>query len=316
MTTDPDGRERASLAPGEAFAALGNETRMDILHTLSKADEPLPFSTLRDLVGMRDSGQFNYHLDKLKGHFVRDGDDGYTLMQAGHRVIEAVLSGAVTGGPHIDTTSVEAPCLYCGGGTELQYREERLLWRCRECPGSFGDRDATSAAFGVLPSGTIDLAYLPSAGIEGRTPKEMLEASDTWSAAERVAMANGVCPRCAGTVEDTMSVCADHDADSGVCEECHTRLGAHVTSRCTNCTHAKKGTIVLHLLADPTFRSVFDGRGVDVISTPLSDMSAFVVKDQRLLDTDPFRAELTYEIRGESVTLLVDRDLSVTEVAE
>lgn len=82
-----------TLTPDDAFAVLGNETRLEILRSLSDADGPVSFSDLREHVGMRDSGQFNYHLDKLVGHFVTQADDGYALRQAGDRVIEAILSG-------------------------------------------------------------------------------------------------------------------------------------------------------------------------------------------------------------------------------
>lgn len=316
MTTGTDATDVTTLPPDEAFAVLGNETRIGILQSLGEADEPLSFSELRDRVGTRDSGQFNYHLDKVVGHFVRQTDEGYELRQAGRRIIEAVLSGAVTVAPEIEATPADVPCVYCGASTEVSYREERLLWRCTECAGSFADRDTTSEAFGTLPNGSIDLSYLPSAGIQDRTPREMLEASDTWSAAERVSLAYGVCPRCSATVEDSLTVCENHDDSDGVCDRCHTRLGATIRSQCTNCTHTKKGTLVLQLLADPTFRSVFDSRGVDVISTPLEEMSALVVEDQEVLGTDPFRARITYVVGGDEVTMIVDGDLTVAEVIE
>jgi DNA-binding transcriptional ArsR family regulator len=316
MTSDSHAADATALSPDEAFAVLGNETRIQVLRTLGLADGPMAFSELYERVGMRDSGNFNYHLEKLAGHFVRKTDDGYALRQAGQRVVESVLSGTVTEAPVLEPTAVDVPCIYCGAGTEVSYREERLLWRCTDCPGSFSGLDATTEAFGTLPTGTIDLAYLPSAGVQDRTPREMLEASDTWSAAERVALANGVCPRCSATVEDSLTVCEDHDDGGDVCEACHTRLGVSVRSRCTNCTHAKGGTLVLHLLADPTFRSVFDSRGVDVISTPFDEMSAFVVDDQEVTGTDPFRARITYSLDGEEITLTVDDDLTVSDVSD
>ncbi|MFB6192350.1 MAG: winged helix-turn-helix domain-containing protein [Haloarculaceae archaeon] len=316
MPTEAEDTHVTALSPDDAFAVLGNETRIGILQELGTADEPMTFSALHDAVGMVDSGNFNYHLEKLQGHFVRKTDDGYRLRQAGHRVVEAIFSGTVTEAPVLETTSVDVPCIYCGAGTEVSYREERLLWRCPECPGSFAGLDATSEAFGTLPPGTIDLAYLPSAGVQGRTPREMLEASDTWSAAERVALANGVCPRCSGTVEDSLTVCEDHDSGDGVCEACHTRFGVSVRSRCTNCTHSKGGTLAVHLQADRAFRSVFESRGIDVISTPLEEMSALVVDEQEVLGTDPFRARITFVVDGDEVALVVDDDLSVAEVIE
>lgn len=61
-------------------------------------------SELRERVGMGDSGQFNYHLGQVEGHSVRTFDDGYVLRKAGRRVVEAVLSGAVTDAVVIEPT--------------------------------------------------------------------------------------------------------------------------------------------------------------------------------------------------------------------
>lgn len=316
MTDEGDAAEAETLPPDQAFAALGNETRIQIIRTLAEEGGPVPFSELRERVGVSDSGRFNYHLDQLAGHFVGQTDHGYELDQPGRRVIEAILSGAVTGGSTREATVIDVSCVYCGAETEVSFREERLLWRCTECAGTFADREATSEAFGTLPRGTLDVPYLPAAGVKDRTPQEILAASDTWSTAERLAMVNGVCPRCSGTIEDSLTVCEDHDDSDGVCEACHTRLGVTVSSRCTNCGHTKDGTIVLQLLADPAFRAAFDSRGVDVISTPHEDLPALVVEDHEILGTDPFRARLTYEINGETVSLVVDDDLSVAEVID
>jgi len=108
MSTGGDGADARTLPPDDAFAVLGNETRMEILRALGAADGPLAFSTLRERVGVRDSGQFTYHLDELTGHFVERSDEGYRLRRAGERVIEAVLSGAVTEAPEREPTLEES----------------------------------------------------------------------------------------------------------------------------------------------------------------------------------------------------------------
>lgn len=71
--------------------------RMEILQTLAEADGSLPFSELRNQVGVKDFGQFNCHLDKLEGYFVSKMDGACDLRQAGARVIEAGHFVAVTG---------------------------------------------------------------------------------------------------------------------------------------------------------------------------------------------------------------------------
>lgn len=69
----------------DAFEILGNDTRLAILLALWEAKEPGPpfaepseravsFSELRDRVGVKDSGQFNYNLDKLVGAFIEQAE--------------------------------------------------------------------------------------------------------------------------------------------------------------------------------------------------------------------------------------------------
>jgi hypothetical protein len=70
---------------------------LSILLGLWEAFEPfteenaVSFSELRDRVGTRDSGQFNYHLDQLTGHFIRATDSGYELRGSDHNnVVQAM----------------------------------------------------------------------------------------------------------------------------------------------------------------------------------------------------------------------------------
>lgn len=65
----------ASLVPDEAFAALGNETRMEMPRALGHADGTLSFSELYDRLDVADSGQFTNRLDKLLAHFLRKTDE-------------------------------------------------------------------------------------------------------------------------------------------------------------------------------------------------------------------------------------------------
>lgn len=148
------------LSPDNAFSVLGNETRMEILQALGEADKPVSFSELRDRVGMRDSGNFNYHLDKLTGHFLGRTEVGYTLRQAGRRVIEAVLSGAVTDVPELEPTQIERSCFYCDAPIKVAYDETSprpVKPYCTECAGL--------AEFGSYDHGQLADLRLSPAGI-------------------------------------------------------------------------------------------------------------------------------------------------------
>ena len=103
--------------PTDALAVLSDETRVAILRTLAEADEPLPFSRLRERAGVRDSGRFNYHLRKLCEYFVRETADGYELGPAGSRLVAtaAVAEGDAPADPSPDDPTGDCEeCPVCG----------------------------------------------------------------------------------------------------------------------------------------------------------------------------------------------------------
>ena len=80
----------------EAFKLLSDEIRLAILLALWEVYAPraennaISFSQLLGRVGVRDSGNFSYHLDKLVGHYVEETDDaiGVAVSEAGKRLNE------------------------------------------------------------------------------------------------------------------------------------------------------------------------------------------------------------------------------------
>jgi DNA-binding transcriptional ArsR family regulator len=79
--------EDAVADAAETFGLLSDETRVQILVALAAASErALSFSDLRARVGVADSGQFNYHLDRLCGRLVARTGDGYALTETGAAV--------------------------------------------------------------------------------------------------------------------------------------------------------------------------------------------------------------------------------------
>lgn len=177
------------LSRDDAFSVLGNETRIAILQALGAADEPVSFSELRDRVGRPDSGQFIYHLDQLVGHFIRKTDEGYGLLQAGQRVIEAVLSGVVTDIPDVESKRIEKPCYQCGAPTEVTYDSTAprpVQVSCTECAGMVDYFD--------VEHGSIGSFQLPPAGLHGRTPRDVVSAGFTWERLEYLSAMIGLCP--------------------------------------------------------------------------------------------------------------------------
>jgi len=308
MESDVDGGDSWTLPPDEAFVALGNETRINILRTLQDASGPLAFSELRNQVGVDDPGQFNYHVGKLTGHFVRKSEDGYALRTAGARIIEAVLSGAVTDAPVLEPTRLDAPCPYCGKDVEISYREEQLLTRCTECPGSFAGSDAGSAPFG-----TIALFDLPPAGLENRSPRNVLETAFRWTHLEYLTLAAGICPRCSGTVGHSVTVCENHEAsETALCEHCHGRFAVDATVNCTTCPRYLRGIPSVFLLSKTEVSRFLTDHGINP-ANPAWDRGppAVMNYDEEISKMDPFEVQLTFELDGDNLIVSMDDSLSI-----
>jgi DNA-binding transcriptional ArsR family regulator len=302
------------LPPDEAFNVLGNETRLQILQTLGRTEGPLRFSELHDRVEYGDSANFSYHLDKLEGHFMRKDDEGYQLRQAGRRVVEAVLSGAVTEAPVLEPTRIEKPCSYCGTPIVMTYHEEQVRKYCTECSGTYGTERVTGTSSEPAEYGYLGSLDLPPAGFQERSTIDVLAAAYNWSLLEHFAWAGGVCPRCSASVDRSASVCEHHDAADGACTRCGGRYAASVQYRCTNCLADHGGMFVNHLLTDPDLQAFLLAHDVNPLSPPPKRFSASVwLYNEEILDADPFEARFTFTIDGDALTMTVDDDLSVVD---
>lgn len=309
MTASADNGD-PPLSPDDAFAVLGNETRMEILQVLSDSLDPLPFSELRDRVGVRDSGQFNYHLGKLVGHFVRQTDDGYQLSEPGRRVIEAVLSGAVTEVPDPEPTQLDMPCPYCGASVRVTYETTSprpVQVSCTECAG---------AAEWIDPfePGQIGTLRFSPAGLEGRSPSELLQAAVTREHLELLAALHNVCPRCTATIEHSLDICESHDSSDGLCEECNRRYVARLSSRCRNCLfRPEAGNAVSLALGTVDMLAFLANHGIN----PLTDPWGTVLHgaEEEVLSTDPFKVRYTFTIDDDSLTVTVDDALNVDTIS-
>ena len=345
----------ATPSPDDAFSALGNETRLAILRALGDADEPLPFSALYDRVDVSDSGQFNYHLDKLAGHFVRQSETGYELARPGSRVVEAVLSGAMTDTPVLEPTEVDHPCPFCGAPVEVTFRDERVELYCTECAGNYGDgataipgddtpetgesaesgETGESAESGDIPdaAGTRDatapadsgdgyLGYhpLPPAGVQGRDAGAVLSAAMTWGHLELMAAAGGVCPRCSAPLDRELRACDDHDASDGLCPTCGNRHAVVVDLTCTNCIYDESGSAIIGLTGVTPLLAFLTARGYDPIApdpgTHAAVSRALNDYEETVLSTDPLRVRFTVTVDGDELALTVDADLGVVDAVE
>lgn len=176
MIERDDFEDTSTLSPDEAFAVLGDETRLEILRTLGVSDGPLSFSELFTRVDYETTANFSYHLQKVVGHFIRKTEEGYVLQQAGRRVIESVLSGAVTEAPVIERTPAGKACPFCGEEIDVRYEQGDLILYCGNCGGT---RDgASQTARWAEPDETDILGHVsvPPAGVHDRSLTELVVA--------------------------------------------------------------------------------------------------------------------------------------------
>jgi len=300
-----------------AFKRLGNETRLAILVALWERYEPfgeadtVPFSDLQDRVGTSDSGQFNYHLDQLEGHFVEATDEGYRLSEAGRTFVQSVIAGAGIETPTLERTEVDMDCGICGSPVEIEYRKDWVYIRCTNCPGIWTDEDGSSghlAKLGLHPAGLAD-----------RGPEEIYAAAWVRTFKKIHSMLEGVCPVCTGPVDRSLVVCTDHEPD-GRCGNCDRRAAVIGRLCCPVCKESSQSTLggiatyhprVVAFCYDHDLPVQFGFNDLSMIEDRLRRVDT----DIEVLSTDPPRVRVTTTIDGDETWVELDENLRVVDAA-
>lgn len=308
------GREAA-----EAFELLANDTRLAILLALWDAYEPfeggsgLTFSELRDRVGMRDSGQFNYHLGKLEGRFVKSSDEGYHLRLEGFKITRAIIAGIAVQGRTLEPTELGIPCPRCGGATAITYQSSRLYQVCTQCEGYFGETDE-------FPVGTLFGWRLDPAGLANRTAEEIYTATTIGMLHRSLAMVEGVCPECSGAVDLDLQVCSNHELESeNVCHTCGRADQVVAHYRCTVCKNSSVAAPSDLISQHPAVIAFYYDHGVDFqFDLDFQGVTRVLelgdAHQQTLESTDPIRVRVDIRYEGDELSLVLDEQMSVIEV--
>jgi len=291
--SDPEFVE--TTEPDEAFAALSDETRVAILQALWDAEgHEATFSKLREAVGVRDSGQFNYHLDKLTEEFVRKTEDGYELTAAGAQVVGAVEGGSFTMVGSIEPRSLDEPCPACGGDRTLSYEDDLLAIECANCDMS---------AQGVVPPSalaTADEATVPT--VATRYFRSVIRTVD-----------DGFCIYCDGPVDPTVTAVEDQAPPDADVPDRFRNL-PFVEYVCGRCGEEVGSDLGMALLSHPAVGGFYYDHGVDVREASLWEFVAWNTDAACVDSRDPFRAVVTYEADGDTLRLVVDDELVVHDV--
>lgn len=109
--------------------------RAEILRVLGEdPNEGLSFSEFRERVEMDVySGQFDYHLQKLVGHFVGRTDDGYEIHAARLALYRDIRAGRFNRRPELDPFAVGFECYYCRTAVEASSEDSSFRLRCPDC---------------------------------------------------------------------------------------------------------------------------------------------------------------------------------------
>ncbi|WP_255195013.1 winged helix-turn-helix domain-containing protein [Halorarius litoreus] len=266
--------------PENVFGLLGNELRVAILRALAAdMNEPQTFSELREAVGERDSGKFNYHLRKLDGVFVtKAGDEeseGYELTLAGQRLVGELVAGTFTADATLDPIEIDDPCSTCGETPlVVAYADDHATLTCPAC-----EEWRNEFSF---PPGTLD-QY---------TPEELPAAFDRWMHTLFHQITSGFCANCAGRLQGAIEPDREPPAVTWTCERCSDEARASVTMPVLY-HPAAQGFLYDHevdLTATPSWRLP----GMESITVDATDAGATVAIT---LDGDTLTAELDAEGR-------------------
>ncbi|MFB6075376.1 MAG: hypothetical protein ABEJ89_10220 [Haloarculaceae archaeon] len=278
----------------EVFGAVADGTRLDILRALweqrqgqeRRDQEPVAFSTLREAVGVRDSGRFNYHLDKLRPHFVRKTGDGYALTYAGSRVVGAAVSGVYT-----DTDAELEPIRLeecyeddCAGTIRARYESGTMHIECDTC-----DVRTVISAPPILV-GAHDPAADPS--VLGRFALTVIQKT-----------IRGFCHVCNGPVRTSLAPEDPGGLDGDVV----------VAHECLECGSTSYTSAVTTVLDHPATVAVLHEAGIDYREGLFwQDRDAYAW-EERVVATDPAEVEVTLTVGEETLTFRLDEDLEVFE---
>lgn len=302
----------------EAFALLGNETRLAILLALWEEYDPhttdnvVSFSKIFDRVDYDDPGSFSYHLQQLTGQFIRQYPDGegYELRVPALRFIHAVIAGAGVQDETLESTEIDQPCPFCDAPTAISYQEGLVVHVCTECEGVTTEEG--------VPGYLSAVPFDPS-GLAERTPEEIRAASRVAAWRQTQIMFEGLCPACSGPVESWLEYCLHHDP-SGVCDHCGTKFPVLARFQCRICKNHNVSSPKALALFHPAVTAFYEDHG---ISTRIraedfeSVRRVFGLMDDHeveIINEEPPRTALTASVDDDEIRLTFDETATVVGV--
>lgn len=291
MTDGGDTKDDEQFPAEEAFALIGNDLRAEILRVLGEnPHEGLSFSELREGVEMDvDSGQFNYHLQQLVGHFVERTDDGYELRASGLALYRAIKAGTFNQRVTIEPFAVGFDCYHCETAVEASYSDGAFIM---ECPGC----DHVYSHMTVPPSAVTD------------GPEALLSRVEKFNRSEILLAANGVCPVCVNRME------LDFRPGEAVWSEGAERHAVLLHRSCTHCGRENVMPIGMAMLEHPAIVSFFYDHGRTLTTIPHWELEWIMTDDALTVRSEePWEFTLRVTLDGETLEVRIDEELNVVE---
>ena len=286
--SDPGGE----LPPSDAFAVLGNETRLRALAALLEDGTPTTrsFSELAAASGADTTAGFAYHLRQLTGRYLRELADGYTLTDAGTRVARAARAGVYTDSVDREPVPVEDPCPFCG---------ERSL--------EAGARDNTVSMVCTACDRTLFRLPFPPGGFRSHADEALPTALDRLYRSRVALLTEGSCPDCGGAASASVRTVGVEDAGwtTGAGERPQLRL------RCGACGYGLRCPVTLSVLDHPAVVAFYHEHGVDLRERPIWNVGE--EWREQLLSSEPLAVRVSTALEGDGLELFVARDGSVVE---
>ncbi|ELY98434.1 winged helix-turn-helix domain-containing protein [Natrialba asiatica] len=291
---DTDAAAPARVDPADAFAALGNSIRVDILrafleHQQAAATPVVQFSTLRRAVGLRDSGQFRYHLEQLRGAFVEKCDGGYRLTYAGSAVLTAIVAGTYTDTDTLGPTPLDSACTFCEAAVSATYRDGVLTVSCgNEHP--------------------LFVWALPPNAAAGASIEHLIELATTLAFQSYELVVDGTCSECYSSIAPGFESTGDGTDDAA-------GRSIRFTAACDACSAAWSVPVGFVLLTHPEIERLYHRQGRPLRTQywwELEPVTSAVELESS--ETDPPRVRLSVDIGDTTVRATLDETGSVAEL--
>ncbi len=279
--TESEGTEIVDrFAPEEVFVEVGNRNRLRILKELAMADRPLSFSDLYKRTDIADSGQFNYHLEKLLGSLVEERDAGYENTVTASHIVGQIFAGQYTKAFSSVDVPLDSHCPDCDNRLNGRFEKDLARVRCPAC-----DRDFIRSP-------------VPAGALENRPREEWPEVVDRWTRIRLRTVEDGFCPICYGQVATRLKREAHGDDAPPIPAE----FAAVVVYSCQRCENEVRANVEASLVTHPAVIAFHDAHGVDLRETPIWEHEWAITPLAEVVDTDPLEVTVEITLGDEGLT--------------